>query len=516
MSDTHGDRRQTLQLLARLRDASTSEDELSEIAEALSDAEDPRVVQPLRELLEDRARPRALREVAGQVLGAVDYDAGETTLLRWWHSGDTVLQEHALGLMDDQQGKDVLLSIARDPRHALHTLAIRGLSHGFWQPEYQRTRIAALSHPEAEVRRAATDALVFDEPIAAEPALLRCLEDSDSSVMDGAAATLEYYPSVAVVKALAARIRRGPPGFDEELAELEELHWQSVLDAFAALKRDLREHLVQAEPAVRAELLEWLDPAWTELAYTAQELEPEPVERGEPMPKGPRRAMDHWELEGILRDPAAPTSLLNGLSDVDVLAFSDVQRASLFDLLERSEDPERLDLLARFCGETCDATRLLRLLEGARFGVRKSAMYHLGRLPPDPKLALLIAEYWKRPDVRGTHGYETLEAYVHHAPAADARRKALSVAADSARDPHSRFHAIYALEKLGATAELTRLLPLLAEPPLVNWALHNALLDAATKRNLEVSAATLEPLGSVDNLHLREALARYRHRAALM
>ncbi|MCB9586133.1 MAG: hypothetical protein H6718_12090 [Polyangiaceae bacterium] len=515
MSDTYGDRRQTLQLLARLRDASASEDTLCEVIEALGRTEDPRAIRPLRELLEDRTRANPVREVAAGALRMFDIDVPEAMLLRWWSSGDPLLQEHALFLMDDVVGVEVVLSVARDPRHPLHGAAIHSMSLGFWRPEHQRLKIAALSHPDPEVREPAATSLVLDEPIAAEPALLRCLEDSNSSVMDGAAATLEYYPSVAVVKALAARVRRGPPAFDEDLEELEELHWQSVLDAFDALRQDLRDHLVQAEPAVRAELLEWLEPAWAELAYADEELDPEPVERGEPMPRRPRRVMDYWELDGILRDPDAPTSLLNSLSDVDVLAFSDVQRASLFDLLERSADPHRLDLLARFCEETKDATRLLRLLANPRFAVRKMAMYHLGCLPVDPALASRILEYWKRPDVRGAHGYETLEAYVHHAPPADARRKALSVAADSTQDPDARFHAIYALEKLGAIAELTRLLPLLAEPPLVNWGLHNALLDAATKRNLEVPAPTLELLGSVDNLDLREALARYRHRAAL-
>ncbi|WP_437817635.1 hypothetical protein [Sorangium sp. So ce1078] len=70
----------------------------------------------------------------------------------------------------------------------------------------------------------------------------------------------------------------------------------------------------------------------------------------------------------------------------------------------------------------------------------------------------------------------------------------------------SRVSIVDALAKLGARAEIEALLPLLAEPPQVTWAVHVALLEACSRLGLHPGRC--DALREVDNIDVQIALVR--------
>ncbi|MDY3554275.1 hypothetical protein R5W24_003394 [Gemmata sp. JC717] len=151
-----------------------------------------------------------------------------------------------------------------------------------------------------------------------------------------------------------------------------------------------------------------------------------------------------------------------------------------------------------------DEDGLLALARDPDFGVRKSALYELGRLPPDPHIAALAWDHLHQPQTFGTHATETLATFVAHADRNEAAQRLQSIAADRNRPEKLRVAAVDHLTTLQATDEIRPLTKLLAEPPAVTWALHIAVLGAATDLALPVSCSHLD---DVDNLHLQVALA---------
>ncbi len=69
-------------------------------------------------------------------------------------------------------------------------------------------------------------------------------------------------------------------------------------------------------------------------------------------------------------------------------------------------------------------------------------------------------------------------------------------------------HAVFALARLDARAEVAGLGKLLAEAPPVTWGLQIAILDAMGDMSLSVPEA--EHLLKVDNLHIQAALGSAR------
>jgi HEAT repeat protein len=151
-----------------------------------------------------------------------------------------------------------------------------------------------------------------------------------------------------------------------------------------------------------------------------------------------------------------------------------------------------------------DHERLLRLTFDPF--TRKVAMYWLGQTPPDPTAARRAWEHLHDPETTSTHAYETLETYVAHAPRGESVPRLVEIARDDEREV-VQYHAVYALSRLGARAELLPLVPLLEEPPCVTWSIHLALLDACAKRG--IAPPSLDLLRGADHLDVQEELARW-------
>jgi len=489
------DRSWTFRLLEHLAAPELPDAEREAIAGSLTCLEDPRAVAPLLALLLDPARPTGVREAAGMVLRGNGSPSPGPLLRAWWQGDDAVLKRHALLSMGRAEA-DLLLPVLTDPSHPLHLQAIVTAELGFDEPRFQAPRIAALDHPDPRVRRAAADALVWNEPCAAEEPLLRCAKDADVGVAIAAVKTLEHYPSRRVMLGLAALVNDARPAVVAEAAPALETLRQRALTA-----------LIRASSSERATLCAWMDPVWSMLAFTSEDLVPSP-------PSAPMRPskldgrLRAAEVKALFSDPDGPWADRKSLAfTLDPTAFSLADREVLKPFLLAHPDPWVRERAAHWLAAWGDHATLLKLArDDESFGVRKSAVYGLGLVFPMPAVATFAWAHLHAPGTTSTHADETLRAYVAHAPIEEAIPRLLALAQADPRET-VRTCAIEELCALDARAEIARLLPLLEQPPVVTWAVHLALLDAVTK--LELPLPALEELRLVDNLDVQSALSPF-------
>lgn len=108
-----------------------------------------------------------------------------------------------------------------------------------------------------------------------------------------------------------------------------------------------------------------------------------------------------------------------------------------------------------------------------------------------------------QPATAGTFAGETVAAWAVHAPA-EGRVPALSALVRDDPRESVRVAAVVALERAREAEAVRALLPLLDEPPQVSWAVHLALVRAASALGLPQSAG--DGLREVDHLYVRAAL----------
>jgi len=203
-----GDRTWALELLDEVRSPSVSPAERDDAFKTLAHVEDPRSIVPLTDIVEDPSLGEAVRDAASRVVAGFDDCTTGERRSDWWKSGDPVMMAHALRLVERSEA-DVVLPVAGDDAHPLQMLALLALTWGFDEPQFQAVKIRALGHPAAEVRRAAAAVLMWDEPVAAERALLTAAADTSSEVAIAAIDTLQYYPSRRVLRAAPGSVLIG-------------------------------------------------------------------------------------------------------------------------------------------------------------------------------------------------------------------------------------------------------------------------------------------------------------------
>lgn len=199
------DRGWTFRLLERLVRPELDDSELDDIVEALQVVSDRRAVGPLEAILCDTSRRASLRKAASNILRDMHdlaLDVTEESLCRWWQGTDAILRRHAFLCMDRIDCPDIVLQVAKDPAHEFHADALDQMMFLFDEPEHEKVKIAGLSHPDAKVREAAAIALLYDEPIQAEAPLIEATSDPVLEVAIEAINTLQYYPSLRVIRCL--------------------------------------------------------------------------------------------------------------------------------------------------------------------------------------------------------------------------------------------------------------------------------------------------------------------------
>ena len=480
------DRSWTQPLLERLVAPGLESEELDEIARTLARLADPRAEASLLAVVEDPARPQATREAAAEALSETAWRPDGARLRRWWAEGDDWLRARAL-LEAGSAEADLVVPVAADPDHPLHRYAIRSMAFEFDAPAHQSLKVRALSHPDPGVRIAAADALVWDEPLIALEPLLQAAADPVPEVAIAALETLVYYPSRRCLLALAALRSRveGPV-----LARLDETLDQLVGDLMRALEW-------WCSPPAKPRLRAWMAPV---AHLLPPEEEPERAPPAPPRvapPEPERRAAeliaDYAGLDGpwaerIERFPRRMSAPELALATPFLLGHPDA------DLRQRS-------CVLFEAGDAHDA--LLRLARDPVFQVRKAAVYHLGGCTPAPEAEQFLWSHLQEPGTESMHAQETLVAWVAHAPRALALERLPRLAREDPRE-QVRYRAVGALDRLEARAEIEALLPILAEPPAITWAVHVALLDACRRLDLR---APVQGLGEVDDLHVALALA---------
>ncbi|AUX46436.1 hypothetical protein SOCE26_079420 [Sorangium cellulosum] len=476
--------------------------EREEIATTLSSLEDPRAEAPLTRILEARELPAAAREAAGAVLRSAGLDPGGAWLRTTWAEGDVVLRRHVLLSMGRAEA-DLVEPVARDPAHPLHKEAIETMILDFSEPRFLGPRIAALAHRDPAVRRVAADALVYDEPLAAEAPLLRAAGDPVVEVAVTALKTLVYYPSRRCLGAVAALCDYA----DDDVRA-------AAVHCVAALRDgSFRDALDHAGPAERRFLLEWMAPVRHLLGI--------PEEGGflVDAPASPARRPTR-DAEDAADDALATAELIALYTDLDGpwaekksrfpgrsrAARYAADRGVLVPFLAGHPDPWIRDRASELLSAWGEREALLGLTRDPLFMVRKSAMYWLGQLSPDPAVAAVAWEHLAEPGTTGTHAAETLAAYVRHAREGESIPRLLALVRADARDS-VQAGALRALAALGARPEIAALLPLLSEPPRVTWAVHLVLLDACGRLGLHPGRC--DALREADNLDVQRELARW-------
>jgi HEAT repeat protein len=490
-----GDRTWTSTLLDIVRDPATTDGDRDEAFTTLGWVEDYRAVDPLSRMVEDGSLPATIRERAGEVLCGFGHDTTSAQRRRWWNSGDGVLMSHALALMD-RQDADIVAEVAGEDDNPLQSVAIRTLTWGFDELPFQAIKIAALGHADPAVRRTAADALFWDEPVDAEPALIQAASDPVEEVAVAAVNTLQYYRTRSVLRALAdvASRRRGTTA-----TKASECLWSLAGDFESALR--------SAPVDLHPQLIEWVQPVRDLLDLSPHEVTNEP---GHASARSSQPVIPAAELLATLDDPEGEwQSKLQHLRALPADAYDPKDRRLLTNRLRTHPDPEVRAAGTRLLAAWSCTDALLHLIGDPQLSVRKPAMYYLGDTPQSDAVAKAAWLYLQA--ASGTTANESLRTFVRHAPADEARRRLLDIARSDLREG-VQAGAIAHLATLGAAAELTALAPKLAEPPAVTWAVHIALLDAI--RTIGVTEpANVEHLRTVDNLDLTVAVLRFTRRA---
>lgn len=487
------DRSWTSRVLARLAAPGLDDDERRDVAFTLERLEDPRSEAPLGRLLADRALPGATREIAGAILrgmGAVDRAA----IRAMAREGDRIEQRHAV-LASDHGEVDLVEPIAKDPGSPLHRDAIIAMEWGFEEPRFVAMKIAALAHADPGVREAAADVLAWDEPIAAEEALIRAASDPVDAVAAAAAGTLRYYRTRRAVASLASLRARGG------------LVGEQAGESFDEIRSWFQTAVQQASRAGREALIAWMRPSWDALAFSDDELGPEPAVSGPPAAL--ERARTTVAADALIRELSEPdgawATKIRLLHDADPAAFSREERTRLARFLVEHVDPAVRGEAGHLLAAWDDHASLLRLAGDARFLVVKHAMYHLARTSPSAAAAACALDHLDGARVTSTHAYETLLAYVAHAPPAASIPELVRRVVEDPREL-CRIHGASELARLGAKAEVEALLLLLSAPPTLTWGAHIALLDAARRLGLTPRARDLDGLRDADDLDVQRAL----------
>ncbi len=485
------DRSWTFALVDVVRSSSASAAERDEALGTLAHLEDYRSIGPLTAMLEEHDLPDSIREAASRVLLGFDDSTTGERRRGWWEHGDPVAMAHALGLMERSEA-DVIVAVAGDDRHSLQRLALAGTAFGLDEAKYQSVKIRALAHPDADVREAAADVLMWDEPVTAEGPLVRAASDPAGTVAAAAVATLKYYPSRRVLRALAelAKTTDGPT--HAEAAESFD-HSRSRFEDRATYGDPEQVTLLREWMAPVADLVRWPADVQDRKPYSA------PADRS-------RIAMTESDLLALVADPdGAWGPKKQTLRHVAWEGYGTGERGRLATALATHPDPVVRQVATKALTAWSRSAELLGLAADSCFLVRKSAWYCLGMVPRDSALAEPAWEYMLA--AGGTTAYEALRTYVAHASAREAKERLVALAQIDGRES-IRTQAISCLADLGAVGELESLVPLLREPPGVSWGVHIEIIDGL--RTLGLPAPDLDDLAAVDHLELMRSVVALR------
>ena len=191
------------------------------------------------------------------------------------------------------------------------------------------------------------------------------------------------------------------------------------------------------------------------LVFRDEELRPDDDDEPSAMRKVAEDSLPASELLALLVDPdASPRVLSDCLWNNGWSADGEGERKRLRGILLKHPDPlvrDRASLALEAWGDVTGLTDLVKDPDG---GVQKSAMYHLGKLPPTPGIAELAWEHLHQHHVLSVHSTETLDTFVQHSDPAVSIRRLAWIAGDHGRSEALRVASVHHLADLNAAAEL--------------------------------------------------------------
>ena len=226
------DRSATKPLVAALLSDGPDSREREDIERTLRALDDVRCVVALQAAGENPNVGAIVRSSALSVVTSLR-GARALPIREWWATNDPVLRFAAATVLGSREFGDLVAPVLDDPNHPLLARVLASIDIGFEEPIWQGRRIDALSNDRPNVRAAAAASLLWDEPVAAEPALINAASDIDVDVAVEAVATLMYYPTVAVIEALTV-VQASPNGSLRKAASISlERVVSDVCDAVA-------------------------------------------------------------------------------------------------------------------------------------------------------------------------------------------------------------------------------------------------------------------------------------------
>jgi hypothetical protein len=479
-------------LLAALLDPALPEDQRDEVEQTVAFLHDPRSLLTLRAVAEGNLAhansvDEAVRRSAVRALGWTTAHPTGSELRAWWASDDPILKLASLPLMDRSEA-DILATILDDPEHPWLDSALIAIDFGCEEPEWQERKIRHLSHPSAEVRRAAAICCLWDEPIAAEPHLIALLDDPDPTVVEAAQGTLRYYASRTVVFALRDR----------------GMEFADPADFF-------RLALDEPEP-VSTRLREWMGEdllALLPVSHEPEETLPDPAVLaaiGQQTMPVPRVQWDD-EFEARVENADEPiTALLEDLRNLDTDAVPGPSRGRIVELLCRNPDAERRERGAVLASVWGVAPAIVELFDDPVASVRKTAMYYAHDLNRNAQVADRALELLESGAVASTRAREALRTWVRHVDASTAVKRLIRFAREDRRETL----VMSAIEELttldGGEEAIARLVDMVRRPPLANWAVHATLLDACAR--FRIDPGPVDHLRGFNDVWLAAALIR--------
>ncbi len=480
------DRSQTAALIQTVLSGEPSSDTWTSALETLRWLEDYRSVAPLREYLEDGDRPDDARLCVGQALASFDQTTTSPQRRTWWASGDSPLRDFSLRLMEEPEA-DIVAAVASEDDHPLQRVAISTLSIGFEREEHQALKIRCLGSEREDVQREAVRGIIWDEPLAAQTKLQSLLTCRSLEVETLAADALQYYPSLAALRSLRRRTTQdGGGALDEQVAL-----------SIESIESSIECELNHSHPEAQKRLARWAEA----IGFEASNPTPAVTRHAHSTTK---RAYPPEGIESLL-DTTVGSFLekQTALRSIDWSTVVSSEQARLASRLSTHPDPDVRSLSTTALATWNAKDQLLALAQDEHAVVRKSAMFALGKVGADTSVASFAISQLDA--LAGTAAAEALSTFAHHCEQGH-RRDVLFHLAVADHRVTVRHAAIELLANSDMAAELKRLLPLLRQPPDVNWAAHTALLNSRVATMAD--RKDLHFLVEVDNVHPAAAAAR--------
>lgn len=493
------DRAWTMRLLDRLVEPDVDGEELDSISGSLGMLDDPRSHEALVAIVEDRTKSDAVRQAAAESLRNASF--ADERVIKWWEDGDTILQYLAINTMQGIRFRPIVEAITSDPSHPLLQYAIRSVMYeNYARPYDLDVKLQMLRHDNPKVRGAAAHSLIVDTPIIAEEALIQLSDDPDPDVVTEAIYTLGYYYTQRSYK---------------RLFELRDAANEDIRDAAIAasneIRREFLHHLSYDEDGQKhpfqAHILNWLTPIWEQLAFTQEELEAG-MEPWQPSNNTTIESFDE-AVTALKNLDLGCFSVLKILSQLELLTQTPAQRSEMTTLLLEHLDPQVRWYASELFHVWEDQDSLLQLVADIDPEVRQMAIGMLRSTPPfKPEIAnLLWTILEETQDGNLTLYWAALDAYAAHENPQVAIPRLFDIAQNKQMVEDQRRAAIYGLYRIGAKRELSDLMAILSEPPMLTWELHSQLLMFA--KNLGIKIPSIKHLIDVDDLRLQIAIAPF-------